>query len=479
MDPFIQFQTTLRWQDLVDILITSYVLFRFYVLFRGTNVLRVLFALACIWFAQRIATSAGFIVSGWISQGIVAAAALIIIVVFRNEIRAVLQSQNIKAILWQLPQKQVATPLEIIAESAFDLSRRRIGALMVVPGREDLDELVQHGITWQGIVSKEMITSIFWPENPVHDGAAIIRGNRIREVGCILPLSKRDDLPSRYGTRHRAAMGLVENSDAMVIIVSEESRTVSIARKGRITPVANRERLEQMLRRHTGMRLKAKPGFMTEGLEFALAAFLSVIIVTGIWFSITRGQDILGTFDVPVEYVNRSPQLEIMDTSVTSVELRLSGSRSIIGAIRPEQLRVVVDLRQAVNGKNNLPINSDNLTLPPGVTLNDVDPHIVEVSMDVLIEKELPVQADWVGKLNPALILTDVSINPAKIRFIGGKNLLDSIRTLYTEEIPIDRLSQSGEIVVSLDVNPAKLKISSKDKNKVTVRYTIMNRLAP
>ena len=479
MDPVIQFQAALRWQDLADILITSYVLFRFYVLFRGTNVLRVLFALACIWFAQRIATSAGFIVSGWISQGIVAAAALIIIVVFRNEIRAVLQTQNFKAILWQLPRRQVSTPLEVIAESAFEMSRRRIGALIVVPGREDLEELVQHGISWQGSVSKEMIISIFWPDNPVHDGAAIIRGNRVQEVGCILPLSKRDDLPSSYGTRHRAALGLVENSDAMVVIVSEESRKVSIARKGRITQVASRERLEQLLRAHTGIRLKARPGIMNEALEFALAGILSVLIVTGIWFSITRGQDILETFDVPVEYVNRAPQLEIMDTSATSVELRLSGSRSIIGTIRSEQLRVVVDLSQAVGGKNNIPINSDNLTLPPGVILNDVSPHNIEVAMDVLVEKEFPVQADWVGKLNPALILTDVAVIPEKINFIGGKNLLDSIRTIYTEKIPIDRITQSGEFTAALDFNPAKLKISSKDKSKITVRYTIMNRLPP
>ena len=478
MDPIVQFHTAIRWQDLVDILITSYVLFRFYVLFRGTNVLRVLFALACIWFAQRIATSAGFIVSGWISQGIVAAAALIIIVVFRNEIRAVLQSQNFKAILWQLPQKQVITPLEVIAESSFELSRRRIGALIVLPGREDLEEIMQHGISWQGIVSKEMLLSIFWPENPVHDGAALIRGNRVQEVGCILPLSKRDDLPSSYGTRHRAALGLVEHTDAMVIIVSEESRAVSIARNGKITKVAGRERLEQMLRAHFGIRLKARPGIMNEALEFALAGVFSVILVTGIWFGITRGQDILDTFDVPVEYVNRAPQLEIMDTSAASVELRLSGSRSIIGAIRPEQLRVVVDLSQAVEGTNNIPINSDNLTLPPGVFLNDVSPHIIDVSMDVLIEKQLPVQADWVGQLNPALILTDVVISPDKINFIGGKKLLDGIRTLYTEKIPVDRITQSEEITVTLDFNPAKLKISSGDKSKVTVRFTVMNRLS-
>jgi YbbR domain-containing protein len=89
----------------------------------------------------------------------------------------------------------------------------------------------------------------------------------------------------------------------------------------------------------------------------------------------------------------------------------------------------------------------------------------------------LPVQVDWVGRLNPSLILADAAVSPQKINFIGGKNMLDSIRTVYTEKIPVDRITQSGEITVSLDFNPAKLKISSNDKSKVTVRYTVGNRL--
>ena len=108
--------TALRWQDIMDIGSNSYILFRFYVLFRGTTVLRVLFGLAVIWFIQRIALTLGLFVSSWISQGITAAAALIVVVIFRNEIRAVLQSKDIKAILWDLPKRNVTTPFEIIAE---------------------------------------------------------------------------------------------------------------------------------------------------------------------------------------------------------------------------------------------------------------------------------------------------------------------------------------------------------------------------
>jgi DNA integrity scanning protein DisA with diadenylate cyclase activity len=147
--------SSMRWQDVLDIGINSYILFRFYVLFRGTNVLRVLFGLACIWFAQKIAVSMGLIVTSWISQGIIAAAAIIVVVIFRNEIRAVLQTKNIKAILWELPHRSITTPVEIIADSVFELSRKQIGALIVLPGKDNLEDLVQSGIQWQGVVSND------------------------------------------------------------------------------------------------------------------------------------------------------------------------------------------------------------------------------------------------------------------------------------------------------------------------------------
>ena len=132
------FFSELRWQDLLDIAINSYILFRFYILFRGTNVLRVLFALACVWFAQRITFSMGLIVSSWISQGVTAAAALIVVVIFRNEIRGVLQSKNIKGILWDIPRKSVRTPVDVIVDAVFEMARKRVGALLVFPGKEEL-----------------------------------------------------------------------------------------------------------------------------------------------------------------------------------------------------------------------------------------------------------------------------------------------------------------------------------------------------
>ena len=473
------FLANIRWQDVIDIGLNSYVLFRFYILFRGTNVLRVLFGLAVIWFAQRLATSMGLIVSSWISQGVTAAAALIVVVIFRNEIRAVLQTKNIRGILWELPKKQTITPIENIVDSAFEMARRQIGALIVIPGKEDLEEIVQHGMQWRGVVSKEMIVSVFWPDNPVHDGAAVIRGGRMEEVGCILPLSMRDDLPSNYGTRHRAALGLAENSDALIILVSEETGTVAIAQNGRLKEIQNPATLEKRLRDHTGLRLGSRSNIMDERIEIVLASVLSIAFTLGIWFSITRGLDTLATFDVPVEYRNRNPAQEIVETSDNTVKLQLSGSRSLLRAINPDQLRVRLNLNRAAIGPNSFNITSDDITLPPGVILKDVQPPFIEVSLDVTNEKVLPVQVDWVGKLSDNLIITQARPDPDSVKVIGASQYLDNLSTIYTEKVTVDGIKRSGSIEVGLAINPAKLRLASGEKRSVTVFYTVKERIPP
>ncbi len=119
MNAFFSFLGNIRWQDIVDIIINSYIIFRLYIIFRGTNAFRVLIGIALLWFFQRIAVSLGLIITSWAIQAITAVAAIIIIVVFRNEIRSVLQAKNLKTLLWGFPHKQVLTPIELIVEGVF------------------------------------------------------------------------------------------------------------------------------------------------------------------------------------------------------------------------------------------------------------------------------------------------------------------------------------------------------------------------
>jgi uncharacterized protein (TIGR00159 family) len=476
MEKFLLFLTTIRWQDVVDISLNSYILFRFYVLFRGTNVFRVLIGMTVLWFLQRIAISLGLIVTSWVVQGIVAVGAIIIIVVFRNEIRRVLQAKNLQSILWGFSSKSAVTPIEIIADSVFDMAQRNCGALIVFPGKEDLSDVVQGGTPWRGLITKEMITSIFWPDNPVHDGAAVVQGDQIRVVGAILPLSDREDLPSHYGTRHRAALGLAETTDALVIVVSEERGDLLVAKGSRLREIKQKRTLEQNIQEHVGIAAAKKGGVKKERLEITAAALLSFIFITAIWFSVSRGQDILVSLDIPIDYANRNPGTEIVETSAKSVSLVLSGSGALVKSITPDQVAVRLDLSNSVIGPNSFSITAESISLPPGIILREVTPSVIEVVIDETIKKELPIQIDWAGKLPEQFILVDAVSDPETVEVVGGKRIIEKITTIYTEKVLLDNLSGKGEITANLALNPASLTIAPGSKDDVTIQYLIRKR---
>jgi uncharacterized protein (TIGR00159 family) len=473
----LQFFSNFRWQDVVDIGLNSYILFRFYVLFRGTYVFRVLIGLTMLWFFQQIAGYMGLIVTSWVVQGIVAVAALIIVVVFRNEIRSVLQARNLRTILWGFASKTRIAPIDIIADSAFELARRRHGALIVIPGEEDVQEMIQSGIAWNGDISREMVLSIFFPDNPVHDGAAVIEGDRISRVGAILPLSRREDLPSHLGTRHRAALGLSEASDALVIVVSEERGEVSLAKGLRLREIGSSHKLAQKLEEHFGVADDQSLPLKKERLEITTAALVSLLFITGFWFSISQGLETLVTFDVPIEYQNRDPNMEILNASVNAVRLNLSGSGTLVKSTRADQVRVRLDLSTAAVGQNNFSINASNISLPPGLVLKNVAPQNIVVDLDVTVKKDLPVQIDWVGRLSENLILAEAAAEPQRVEIVGGKRILENIQTIYTEKILLDRLREgAGVMEVGLALQPASLKLASGSSERITVKYLTRRR---
>ena len=467
----------IRWQDVVDIVFNSYILFRLYVLFQGTNAFHILVGIALLWILQEGAASLGLILTSWVLQGITAAAAVIIIVVFRNEIRSALQVQNLKTFLWGSPSREHTTPVEIIAESVYQMGKKRIGALIVIPGKEDLSELTHGGIRWDGTVSQEMIMSIFWPKNPVHDGAIIIRDRRITEVGVLLPLSQRQDLPTFYGTRHRAAAGLAERTDSLVIVASEERGRVSVAKDNWIKPIVQPEDLIQILKTHLNIseQGKVRQGRKRERLRLLFAAACSLIVVTGVWYGFTRNQDTIIALNVPVEYGNRPSNLEILDTSVNQVHLQVKGPSALLKSLRPDQVEVRIDLRRAVNGKNSFPLTRQSITLPPGVLLSKVDPSTVEITLDKPITKELPVQVNWVGRL-PDWSVIEAKVIPETVKVIGGSKLLENTATIYTAPVRLENLSKSGVLSVPLVLVPPSLKLDSNSKDRVVIEYTLGER---
>jgi diadenylate cyclase len=478
MNDVIVFLSGLRWQDVVDILLNSYILFRLYVLFRGTNVIRMIIAIATLWILERMAVNMGLIVTSWAMQGIIAAAALIIIIVFRNEIARVLQTRNLKSFLWGIPQRQVQTPVDIIVESVYELARRKLGALIVLPLKNGIETVVQSGTPWQGKLSREMLLSIFWHGTPVHDGAAVIQGNQVVEVATILPLSKRSDLPSYFGTRHRAAVGLAELTDALIIVVSEERGRVTVFKEESVIHINDNIELERVLREHAGESIGIG-GVKKQTLELALAAMICLAGITGIWYNFARGFETLVTLDVPVEFINRDPKMEIYSASASSVKLQLSGSGTLIKSLEPDQVKIKLNLTHAVPGSNLVPISRDTISLPPGIQLKQVSPQALKVNVDIPVQKTLPIQADWSGRLAAQLIMEDAKVDPDKINVVGASRMLRNIQTIYTEKIPLGTIHKSGTAKVGLVLPYSSMKVANGDRSQVDVIYSVENRSAP
>lgn len=472
------FSSTVRWQDILDILINSYILFRVYILFHETNAFRVIIGIAILWIAQKVAVSLGLIITSWVLQAIIAVAAIIIIVVFRNELRTVLQVHNLRTFLWGSPVRVRETPSAIIAKAAMQMGKKRIGALMVFPGREDITELVHGGIPWNGKVSQEMLLSIFWPDNPVHDGAVIIEGDIVKEVGVLLPLSQRTDLPTFYGTRHRAALGLAERTDALVVVVSEERGRVSVAKKGNIQAVPDAETLKQELDRQIEpVKFDEIRKERYKNLARSVfAAVASVAVITSIWFGFTRTQDVIMAIDAPIEFTNRPSDMEILDAKPSQVRLHLSGASALMRSLKPQQISVQVSLAKTIEGLNTLPLTQENVYLPPGIQLNRIEPHFVEVVLDKIETKQLDVQVDWIGHLDSSLIMSLARVTPERVTIIGGKSILNSIKTIYTTPVRLDDIKESGVITVSLVLAPPSIRLAPGSPDRVKVEYIVVPR---
>jgi YbbR domain-containing protein len=262
----------------------------------------------------------------------------------------------------------------------------------------------------------------------------------------------------------------------MVIVVSEERGDVLVAKSSEFRQVKQKRRLKQHLQEHMGVATRKQSFMRKDNFETAMAALLSVIFVSGVWFNVTRGRDTLVTLEVPIEYMNRDAAMEILGTSVNAVSLDLSGSGALVKSITADNVEVRLDLNKAVVGNNAYTITSDNISLPPGIILKNVYPTEVDVDLDVTITKELPVQVDWVGKLPEDLILEEANIDPTKVKITGGKRLIEKMTTIYTEKVSLDKLQDKGTITATLALQPASLKVAAGSKEKIVIKYKTAER---
>lgn len=236
------------WRDALDILLVTMLLYRLILMAQGTRAgaaMHGLLIVIIVYFATR---PLGINTLTWILENFLGSLVLVVVIIFQRDIRTALTYMGSRRGLFSTARQKTNAELrEKIADAAMYMAQRRIGALIVIEGSVPLNDLVQGGVMLHADITRELLISIFWPGGPLHDGAAIIRGNKLVAAGCILPLTTLVPGKQNYGTRHRAAMGVTEDTDAIAVVVSEERGVTSIAVHGKLTGGFDAARLERVL----------------------------------------------------------------------------------------------------------------------------------------------------------------------------------------------------------------------------------------
>ena len=270
------FVLSLELWDLLDILVIAYLVYRLLLLVRRTNTSRllkgVLVVIIALWLSAGRLRALNFLLNYIVEWGVVA-----LLVLFQPEIRRVLEQVGSSQLPFlqifskpQVDRETIEDAIGQIVAACGDMSKSRTGALIVFERHNQLDEMLRSGTKLDAEVSSELLKNIFFVKAPMHDGAVIIREGRVLGAGCMLPLSRNVNLSRDLGMRHRAGIGMSENSDAVVVLVSEETGSISVAVGGMLKRHLMTETLEQLLRNELLPQPEEDEGEKRTGLKALL-----------------------------------------------------------------------------------------------------------------------------------------------------------------------------------------------------------------
>lgn len=233
----------------IEILILWVVFYRILVFFEGTRAFQVLKGITYLLIAFLISQLLGFDTLSWLLTKFFAISIIALMIIFQQELRqglARLGQQHVFTIA--LEESEIIAIIEQLTKAVYKMSREKVGCLIAIEREIKLRTYIESGISIDGKINAELIQSIFNPCAPMHDGGLITRGNRIVATSCLFPLSENPNFSKIIGTRHRAALGITEQTDSVVLAVSEETGEISLATDGRFIPIINRERLTKTLK---------------------------------------------------------------------------------------------------------------------------------------------------------------------------------------------------------------------------------------
>jgi uncharacterized protein (TIGR00159 family) len=386
----------IRLVDILDVLVVATLLWTTILLLRRTRARTALVGLAILGLIYLISGRIGLRVTAWILQGFFAVLVLVLVVVFQEDLRRFFE----QIAAWSLGSRRrpvQAGVTEVLVRTVTQLASTRTGALLVLPGREALDRHMQGGILVGGKVSEPLLLSLFDASSPGHDGAVVIRDSKIERFAAHLPLSSDHEQLGPGGTRHAAALGLAERTDALCVVVSEERGTVSVAQQGELRLLRGPEELASplraFLRESLGEDEKGRTVWLGLRQTWREAA-LSVIGAAVIWIFFVPGSTPIEVVQhVPVRFVNLPKGYILESVDPAEAEVILTGARRDILLLDREKLEIRVDGLLAQLGRRTFQLSATAVEVPASVEVVALTPDKVKISV-VEPEERQPVELE-------------------------------------------------------------------------------------
>jgi hypothetical protein len=394
--------------------------------------------------------------------------------VYQTDIRRLLD----RAFTGRAPDRPQSRLIDTLTEATAHMADSRMGALIAIRGREPWASHIHGGIVLGGTVSAPLLYSIFNPDTPGHDGAVLIEDQRITRFAAHLPLAEELPEVSRYGgTRHAAALGLSQQCDALIIVVSEERGTISIAQDGRLAAEVSAATLRQHLRRF--LHRRNGEDAVALGRRWNIAhvrtAVASVAIAATLWVAFAYSPDtVLRTITVPIALENLPENWTVTGDPPQAVEVELSGSPRRFDDLEPAALAVSIDLSMPTRGMREVVISEDALSLPSGIVLRRARPAELSLMLQPTRTVQVPVAVPTTGTLPDTLELVGISPTPEAVALIVPDDAADP-EQVVTEPLDLRQIEDDTTKETPLALPPGS-HLPSDVEAEVTVRVDVRRR---
>jgi diadenylate cyclase len=476
LNNLLQLRANFYLTDLLDIAIIALFIYTLFIFFKKTRTYMIFLGIAIASGLYILSTTLNLYLTFVTLRYFVGVSLILFAIVFQSEIRkyfeflGLIGSRQMK--VGPLAPKSPATA-EVI-QACVRMAQSKVGALIVVQGKDNLDSFIEGGTPLDGIISEDVILSIFDPHSDGHDGALIIRNDRISRFGAHLPLSTNFKEIGKHGTRHSAGLGLSEHADAMCIIASEEKGRLSVCRDGKLKTLTQFSDLEKELDRFIKNKFTSQSkGRKSNFFQHDLVLKTGSLMLAGVlWFFTAYQAGITEkSFLVPITLNNMPKDIVIEEYNPKSIRVTVNGrGDAILSKVSESDFKVNFDASVLDSGVNKQKINNKDIVLPSNISLVSYEPGSFLLTTKKYYTVQVPVSVRTSGELTEGLEMKSIAVSPDYVEVFVLEET-EAPEKVYTEVIDISSFKEPVIIPVPL-VIPEGSKIVN-GQEEVSVAITI------